>query len=100
MADTTFTRLGKMTVSEVAAKVGVIEKTVRRWIAEGCRVNRRTVRLASTRVGTRIFISDDDLAAFRAAINGPAPAQPEGEAARNARYQADLKRLRARGINV
>jgi excisionase family DNA binding protein len=95
-----FTRHGKMTVVEAAAHVGVVAKTIRRWIADGCRVNRRTVRLASTRVGTRIFISDDDLAAFQAAINGPPPAQPETEAARNARYQADLKRLRARGINV
>ncbi|QEL19166.1 MerR family transcriptional regulator [Limnoglobus roseus] len=75
---------GLLTISQVAARLPgtrgagrVHPATVTRWILVGCPArDRRRVKLAAIRAGSRWLIRDTDLQAFFAALAADAPPGP------------------------
>jgi hypothetical protein len=78
----------RLTVDAVADRLGVSEKSVRRWMRAGLSVGGRVVRLASLKIGHSRVTSESWLEAFLAAQNprtDSAPVRSPAEARRASR---------------
>lgn len=89
-----------LTISEVATDTRHSRSAVECWIKKGVAVGGSRVRLAARRVGGRLFVPRDALAAFLAAINPepvPAPETPAAATRRARRDQDAARQLLTRG---
>lgn len=97
-----------MSLSQVARRCGklrankpVSPSTVARWIAEGLKVNGRTVKLGAFKVGRTLVVTEGSLQKFLADLNGTESQQiNEAPAARLPSGAAASKRLDQLGVGV
>jgi hypothetical protein len=90
------------TIKQLAARLGVVPRTVWRWIRGGVVAGGRTVKLNARRVGARWAISREAWEAFERACNpgaAPVPESPAQMARRMAADQAELGRLLGRDVD-
>ncbi len=101
-----------MTLSDVARRLPgrsgahCNPSTVARWVHKGVVVNGVVVKLAATRLGHTLFVTEDSLAEFLIALNGPAAAPVAGieaifarsPAARSKSAGAAVRKLTAMGV--
>ena len=74
--------------------------TVARWVHKGVVVDGVQVKLAATRLGSTLFVTEDALANFLSALNGP-PAtevQERSPAARTKAAGAAVRKLTSLGV--
>src|SRR6185369_16371717 len=90
----------RKSVHEVAVMFKVTDGTVRRWMAGVRGPGGKRVKLGRVRIGGRLWITPELIAKFQSDQNADGGPPPESEAVRMRRHEADLKKLRAMGLDV